>query len=116
VGFESWLERDHVMAMDFDPDITGIASQPFWLHWRDEDGRGRRHAPDFFARRADGSGQLSAGKHTTGSAATRRGLAGRPQRMFSQAHPAAPGELMEIDSTPPDVLVLLDDGVPGRWS
>ena len=56
VGFESWLERDHVMAMDFDPDITGIASQPFWLYWRDEDGRARRHAPDFFARRADGSG------------------------------------------------------------
>jgi hypothetical protein len=22
VGFESWLERDHVMLMDFDPDIT----------------------------------------------------------------------------------------------
>jgi hypothetical protein len=58
--------------------------------------------------------RLSAGRHTTGSAATRRGLAGRPQRMFSQAHPAAPGELMEIDSTPLDVLVLLDDGVPGR--
>jgi len=34
VGFESWLERDHVMLMDFDPGITGIASQPFWLHWR----------------------------------------------------------------------------------
>ncbi|MGH3288704.1 MAG: Mu transposase C-terminal domain-containing protein, partial [Streptosporangiaceae bacterium] len=58
--------------------------------------------------------RLSAGKHTTGSAATRRGLAGRPQRMFSQAHPAAPGELTEIDSTPLDVMVLLDDGVPGR--
>jgi hypothetical protein len=58
--------------------------------------------------------RLSAGKHTTGSAATRRGLAGRPQRKFSQAHLAAPGELMEIDSTPLDVLVLLDDGVPGR--
>src|ERR1700683_326787 len=55
VGFESWLERDHVMVMDFDPDITGIASQPFWLHWQDEDGRPRRHAPDFSARRADGS-------------------------------------------------------------
>ena len=26
----------------------------------------------------------------------------------------APGELMEIDSTPLDVMVLLDDGVPGR--
>jgi len=61
--------------------------------------------------------RLSAGRHTTGSAVTRRGLAGRPQRMFSQACPAAPGELMEIDSTPLDVLdvlVMLDDGVPGR--
>ena len=58
--------------------------------------------------------RLSAARHTTGSAATRRSLAGRPQRMFSQAYPAAPGELMEIDSTPLDVLVLLDDGVPGR--
>src|SRR5712672_890090 len=56
VGFESWLERDHVMLMDFDPKITGIASQPFWLLWQDRDGRPRRHAPDFFARRADGSG------------------------------------------------------------
>ena len=56
VGFESWLERDHVMLMDFDPDITGIASQPFWLHWQDEDGLPRRHAPDFFARRAGGGG------------------------------------------------------------
>ena len=35
VGFESWLERDHVMLMDFDPGITGIASQPFWLHWHE---------------------------------------------------------------------------------
>ena len=56
VGFESWLERDHVMAMDFDPGITGIASQPFWLHWHEEDGQARRHAPDFFARKADGGG------------------------------------------------------------
>ena len=56
VGFESWLERDHVMLMDFDPGIVGIASQPFWLHWQDGDGRSRRHAPDFFARRADGGG------------------------------------------------------------
>ncbi|HEX3960211.1 MAG TPA: hypothetical protein VHZ03_26835 [Trebonia sp.] len=30
------------MAMDFHPDLTGIASQPFWLHWRDDDGRDRR--------------------------------------------------------------------------
>jgi hypothetical protein len=56
VGFESWLERDHVMLMDFDPAVTAIASQPFWLSWTDAGGERRRHAPDYFARRADGTG------------------------------------------------------------
>jgi hypothetical protein len=55
VGFESWLERDHVMLLDFDPRVVGLSSQPFWLSWIDEDGCERRHAPDFFARLADGS-------------------------------------------------------------
>jgi hypothetical protein len=55
VGFESWLERDHLMLMDFDLAVRAVASQPFWLRWRDEDGHVRRHAPDFFARRDDGS-------------------------------------------------------------
>ncbi|MFF1478270.1 TnsA-like heteromeric transposase endonuclease subunit [Streptomyces sp. NPDC058301] len=54
VGFESWLERDRLVLMDFDPAVVGIASQPFWLHWHDGT-RERRHAPDFFVRRADGS-------------------------------------------------------------
>ena len=43
------------MLLDFDPDVVAVASQPFWLSWRDE-GRMRRHAPDFFARRVDGAG------------------------------------------------------------
>lgn len=55
VGFESWLERDHVMLLDFSPDVVGLSSQPFWLSWQAA-GRIRRHAPDFFVRRADGSG------------------------------------------------------------
>jgi hypothetical protein len=55
VGYESWLERDHVMLLDFDPEVTAIAAQPFWLRWRDDAGRSRRHAPDVFARMADGS-------------------------------------------------------------
>ncbi len=55
IGFESWLERDHLMLMDFDPGVRAVASQPFWLRWRDEEGRSRLHAPDFFARRHDGS-------------------------------------------------------------
>jgi hypothetical protein len=55
VGFESWLERDHVMLLDFDAAVTGIASQPFWLRWHDQTGTPVSHVPDFFARRADGS-------------------------------------------------------------
>jgi hypothetical protein len=54
VGFESWLERDRLQLLDFDPEVVGIASQPFWLHWHDGK-RERRHAPDYFVRRADGS-------------------------------------------------------------
>ncbi|MFG2232756.1 TnsA-like heteromeric transposase endonuclease subunit [Streptomyces sp. NPDC048723] len=54
VGFESWLERDRLLLMDFDPSVVGIGSQPFWLHWHDGE-RERRHAPDYFVRRADGS-------------------------------------------------------------
>jgi hypothetical protein len=55
VGFESWLERDEAMALDFDPDVTAFASQPLWLFWQESD-KVRSHAPDFFARRADGTG------------------------------------------------------------
>jgi hypothetical protein len=58
--------------------------------------------------------KLSAGKHTTGSARTRRSLADRPDGPFGQTDAWAPGELMQIDSTPLDVLVRLDDGVTGR--
>ncbi|WP_440102850.1 TnsA-like heteromeric transposase endonuclease subunit [Streptosporangium sp. H16] len=53
VGFESWVERDHLIAIDFDPVVTAVASQPFWLRWS-VDGRPRRHAPDFFVRVAGG--------------------------------------------------------------
>ncbi|MFF3459784.1 TnsA-like heteromeric transposase endonuclease subunit [Streptomyces sp. NPDC002730] len=42
------------MLMNFDPEVVGIASQPFWLHWHDGE-RERRHAPDYFVRRTDGS-------------------------------------------------------------
>ena len=48
VGYESWLERDHVLLLDFDPQVAAIAAQPFWLRWRDDAGRSRRHAPDLW--------------------------------------------------------------------
>ncbi|MFJ8598609.1 TnsA-like heteromeric transposase endonuclease subunit [Streptomyces shenzhenensis] len=56
VGYESWLERDHLMLLDFDPLVTGMASQPFRLSWARADGKRVRHTPDFFVRRADGTG------------------------------------------------------------
>jgi transposase InsO family protein len=59
-------------------------------------------------------GTLSHGRQVTGSASARRSLAGRPEGMFGSLPAAAPGEVVQIDSTPLDVLVLLDDGVPGR--
>jgi hypothetical protein len=58
-------------------------------------------------------GRLRAGKHATGSARTRRSLAARPDAPFGRREANAPGEVMEIDSTPLDVLVRLADGVVG---
>ncbi|MFI7368236.1 integrase [Streptomyces sp. NPDC050149] len=58
--------------------------------------------------------KLSHGVHVTGSARTRRSLADQPEGPFRYESVAAPGELMQIDSTPLDVLVRLDEGIPGR--
>jgi hypothetical protein len=55
VGYESWLERDQIMALDFDPDIVGLSSQPFTLS-RKRDGEDWSHTPDYFARLRDGTG------------------------------------------------------------
>nr|WP_242666495.1 MULTISPECIES: Mu transposase C-terminal domain-containing protein [Parafrankia] len=59
-------------------------------------------------------GRLAHGQHVTGSARARRSLAARPDGPFSAVTVTAPGELMQVDSTPFDVLVRLDDGVTGR--
>ena len=56
VGYESWLERDRLMLLDFDPLVTGMASQPFRLSWAGAAGKRVRHTPDFFVRRADSTG------------------------------------------------------------
>jgi hypothetical protein len=55
VGYESWVERDAAMALDFDPSVIALASQPFSLAWWDGE-RDRQHTRDYFARLADGTG------------------------------------------------------------
>ncbi|MFD7282323.1 TnsA-like heteromeric transposase endonuclease subunit [Streptomyces sp. NPDC059862] len=56
MGNESWLERDHLMLLDFDPLVTSVSSQPFRLSRAGAGGKRVRHTPDFFVRRADGTG------------------------------------------------------------
>ncbi|RSS89166.1 integrase [Streptomyces sp. WAC05292] len=55
--------------------------------------------------------KLATGTHATGSARTRRSVKARPPGPFGEVPASAPGELMQIDSTPLDVLVRLDDGI-----
>ncbi len=57
VGFESWLERDQFVALDFSPEVRAFSAQPFWLGWT-SGGKARRHAPDVFARLADGTAMV----------------------------------------------------------
>ncbi|RVU17074.1 integrase [Streptomyces antnestii] len=57
---------------------------------------------------------VSAGTHAFGSAASRRSQARRPEGMFTPSAACRPGELVQIDTTPLDVLVILEDGVSGR--
>ena len=50
VVHESRLELARLLLADFDPDVVGIAAQPFLVREGD-----RRHVPDFLLCRADGS-------------------------------------------------------------
>lgn len=55
VPFESWCERDHLIALDFDPDVIAVAGQPFTLRFAAGDGTDREHTPDFFVRTKSGA-------------------------------------------------------------
>ncbi|MEQ7846190.1 TnsA-like heteromeric transposase endonuclease subunit [Nocardioides kribbensis] len=55
VAFESWLERDHLMLLDFAPEVVAVAAQPFTAVLPTSSGP-RKHTPDFFVRTGDGTG------------------------------------------------------------
>jgi len=59
-------------------------------------------------------GALSAGRHTFGSAVTRRQAANRPAGPFTPTAAARPGEQVQVDSTPLDVMVVADAGLTVR--
>lgn len=58
--------------------------------------------------------QLQSTRHPFGNATTRRTQANRPERAWGRQAPSRPGELVEIDSTPLDLMVLYPDGGAGR--
>jgi putative transposase len=58
--------------------------------------------------------RAAAGKHTFGSARTRRSAAKVPGGPFGTVAAVRPGEWTQIDSTPLDVLVVLDNGMTDR--
>jgi hypothetical protein len=58
IPFESLLERQYLMAADFDGEVLGIASQPLALLWPHRTVRQTSHVPDFFCRLNNGDGRL----------------------------------------------------------
>jgi hypothetical protein len=54
LAYESRLELARIMLADFDPDVSGLATQPFQLVDRDRREL-RRHVPDVLLQRRDGS-------------------------------------------------------------
>jgi hypothetical protein len=79
VGYESWLERDTVMGLDQEVGVVGFASQPIWLFWPGRD-RVVSHAPDFFARSANGTGIVIDASPRGGSNREMRPLSRPPGR------------------------------------
>ena len=53
-------------------------------------------------------------RHSFGNATTRRSQANRPERAYGRQTPSRPGELVEMDSSPLDLMVLYPDGGAGR--
>ncbi|MER7983070.1 hypothetical protein [Streptomyces sp. NPDC095817] len=57
---------------------------------------------------------VSTGRHLLGSARTRRSLGKQPKQMFGQLTAVRPGEVMEMDSTPLNVMVVHNDETVDR--
>lgn len=94
VPYESWLERDHLMSMDYAPKIIGIASQPFRIDFKLPDGP-RWHVPDYFARLRDGSALVVDVRPTTGF---RIGTGRSSTRPMRSASDLAGGTSVWVDS------------------
>ncbi|WP_059389652.1 hypothetical protein [Arthrobacter sp. Hiyo1] len=58
--------------------------------------------------------RIETSRHPFGNATTRRTQANRPARPWGRQAPSRPGELVEIDSTPLDLMVVCPDATSSR--
>lgn len=58
--------------------------------------------------------KLEKSRHPFGNATTRRTQASRPDRTWGPQAPMRPGELVEIDSSPLDLMLIYPDGSTGK--
>ncbi|WP_234809167.1 TnsA-like heteromeric transposase endonuclease subunit [Mycobacteroides saopaulense] len=63
VPFESLLEREFLLAADFDPQTVAIAAQPLAILWPRATPSNVNHVPDFFIRLAGGDGRIVDVRH-----------------------------------------------------
>ncbi|MCX4906695.1 TnsA-like heteromeric transposase endonuclease subunit [Streptomyces sp. NBC_00878] len=98
VGYESWLERDRLMLLDFDPLVAGMSSQPFQLSWAGPDGKRVRHPPQTLDRQE-------------------RQHAGTPARRVRRPrHRPRPESLLAPSPTPrPAVTDICEDATARLW-
>lgn len=57
IPYESLLEMNVLVMLDFDPKVSDVFAQPFELTFRDSDGSSKkslRHVPDFLVRKSSG--------------------------------------------------------------
>jgi len=58
VHWESLVERDLILHMEYDPLVANYQEQPTVIEYYDEQGKVRSYFPDFLVQRADGSEYL----------------------------------------------------------
>ncbi|WP_078322432.1 TnsA-like heteromeric transposase endonuclease subunit [Mycobacteroides chelonae] len=63
IPFESLLEREYLLAADFDPHAVAIAAQPLAILWPHRTPGNTSHTPDFFVRLADSDGLIVDVRH-----------------------------------------------------
>ena len=100
VGFESWVERDAVMLLDFDPDVVAVSSQPFCLRWAGQPRVRRPWPQEVLGHAATDAGSRSEQAARPGWNTTQSGAAVRRYTVLYRRGGARAAELAASDFRP----------------